>query len=1598
MRRLALFLTALTAIAFAQVDTGIPNFATFGGGGFDKINLGNNNVHLSIPVYSKPGRGMGFSFSLEYDSSVWVPVVSGANKVWTPTGNWGWTGATQAKAGYFKRAAFSDTCWYAPKMMELNISGVTYYAYVDEFGTEHPINVDTYTDTCTHVTYGDTASSNDGSGLTYTLATTMTGTSSALYPNGMVRVGSDSNAANATATDSNGNRINVAYSSGTYTYTDTLGSTALTVSGSATPASPKVYTYTDSSGTSRTVTVNYTNYSLRTNFGCGAGYTEYGTSGSVTANLVSSISLPNGTSYTFTYEVTPGFSTFKTGRLASVTLPTGGTISYTYSGGSNGIVCADGSTATLNRTTADSANATNYTRSNVSGSQWTTNVHDPIGNESLYTFQKVQSRNSFVEVKRESYSGTVASGTLMFSKVTCYGSTNCASGYSTSATVSYPVAFSAYHNILDNGRHSGASINYDSVGAVTDVYDYDWGATTGGAVGSLLRRTNTTYTNPGNGLHLPSVVTIYDGAATQQAKTTYAYDAGSLTSTTATQHVGVSGARGNLTSVTTWSNGAYASDPVSSYTYYDTGMVRTITDPEGHVTTFDYTDNFSDATNHNAVAFVKTVTNAASQVVSTNKYHWPSAVQTESKDVNNQTTTFTYDSMLRPLVASYPDGGSVTNSYDDTNKWVQVETLLATGVVKTSYAKYDSYGRVNRTGTYNGSTDDLVDTCFNQLGQVSFNSAPFQDILTASQHCSNDGTATTYDALGRVSTVTAKATSLADRVTTYTYRGQSAQVEDAGNGTTTLKKVSQSDALGRTLWVCEVSATTQQGSNNTPSACGSDLSSDPSGFKTVYSYDTLGHLTQVSQTGLKNRYYQYDTLGRVTRVAIPEEGTSTDNTGPTTFTYNKDNLTLTRERPAPNQTSPTTTVITTYSYDSIHRPTQTSYNDSATPTVNISYDSAPTGWSGLTNITGRPTKITNGSGYGTSVFSYDSIGRVVDGWYCTPATGTCDSSGSRHMVYAYNKAGEMTSFNNSQWTMTYAYDLMARLTTATSGWSDSTHPATMYSTGSTSFGIWGINNYTVGASIGSGVKTTVSYNNFGEVTSKSAVNSGGSGTTVFSMGSMSYAPNGMLTASTVNSSAWQFTYDDLGRILTSQNGASNPFNYDYDRYGNRAHQSQTGGGPNPTTPSDGVTNRIASGNGVTYDALGNIRTEVIGITTRTYTYDAENRLTSVSGDVTASYKYDAASLRVQKTTGGTSLDYYYDPSGNVTAVYNGSTFTRGEVFLGAKHVATYVNSHTYFHFKNWIGSESTRTDESGTKVQDCEWYAFGELKACTTNTNAFAYTPYGYAGYERDEETGLDHMQFRYYNPRIGRFLGADLLTGENKSPQSLNRFAYSLNSPASFTDPSGLCPNYDLPGHCRWSGGVTDFAAQSVMHAESLGLGNPLDRADAYRELASSGYDFRTDSFEVVEVTRTYDWGSVTQEFTNVSRPNLAKAYLSGSGLFQYIANGENGMTSSGPYKEGWRFNFDPKFAKEVTNILNNTKVFASGNLYREHSTDLNCADQCRDYRSLPNTLGPYSLQVVLNRANFSAYADVDRYNAYTQFWGHAGEVVGNWLKSLFH
>jgi RHS repeat-associated protein len=133
--------------------------------------------------------------------------------------------------------------------------------------------------------------------------------------------------------------------------------------------------------------------------------------------------------------------------------------------------------------------------------------------------------------------------------------------------------------------------------------------------------------------------------------------------------------------------------------------------------------------------------------------------------------------------------------------------------------------------------------------------------------------------------------------------------------------------------------------------------------------------------------------------------------------------------------------------------------------------------------------------------------------------------------------------------------------------------------------------------------------------------------------------------------------------------------------------------------------------------------------------------------------------------------------------------------------ATTPDVRTRYLTQDQLGSPRVVTDGTGQVQERHDYLAYGEeagSSLSTVRTTAQKYAGASavrkrYTGYERDDESGLDYAQARYYNNAHGRFTSVDPLTASAtiKNPQTFNRYSYCLNSPYKFTDPLGLKVQY---------------------------------------------------------------------------------------------------------------------------------------------------------------------------------------------------------------
>jgi len=120
----------------------------------------------------------------------------------------------------------------------------------------------------------------------------------------------------------------------------------------------------------------------------------------------------------------------------------------------------------------------------------------------------------------------------------------------------------------------------------------------------------------------------------------------------------------------------------------------------------------------------------------------------------------------------------------------------------------------------------------------------------------------------------------------------------------------------------------------------------------------------------------------------------------------------------------------------------------------------------------------------------------------------------------------------------------------------------------------------------------------------------------------------------------------------------------------------------------------------------------------------------------------------------------------------------------AKGEPNYTETTTYF-LTDHLGSIDVVMDDQGKVIERADYLPFGSDRLRITDINT-SETDYKFTGKEKDNETGLMYYGARYYDSEIGRFISEDPWEGDLSDPQTLNKYAYVLNNPIKFVDPTG--------------------------------------------------------------------------------------------------------------------------------------------------------------------------------------------------------------------
>lgn len=158
------------------------------------------------------------------------------------------------------------------------------------------------------------------------------------------------------------------------------------------------------------------------------------------------------------------------------------------------------------------------------------------------------------------------------------------------------------------------------------------------------------------------------------------------------------------------------------------------------------------------------------------------------------------------------------------------------------------------------------------------------------------------------------------------------------------------------------------------------------------------------------------------------------------------------------------------------------------------------------------------------------------------------------------------------------------------------------------------------------------------------------------------------------------------------------------------------------------------------------------------------------------------------------LYYFYDSYGNLASIryiksgettaysYYVTTNAQGDVLGIYTAAGVQVAAYEYDAWGNCTVYDVTQDSDGNnvfTKVTYSESQKF----------NMEFLNPFRYRGYYYDQDMGLYYLQSRYYDPVVGRFISADVMSLTLLTPMGLtdkNCFAYCDNNPVMRTDKTG--------------------------------------------------------------------------------------------------------------------------------------------------------------------------------------------------------------------
>lgn len=246
-----------------------------------------------------------------------------------------------------------------------------------------------------------------------------------------------------------------------------------------------------------------------------------------------------------------------------------------------------------------------------------------------------------------------------------------------------------------------------------------------------------------------------------------------------------------------------------------------------------------------------------------------------------------------------------------------------------------------------------------------------------------------------------------------------------------------------------------------------------------------------------------------------------------------------------------------------------------------------------------------------------------------------------------------------------------------------------------------------------------------------------------------------------------YTYDSkdqLDQETSTRNGGLND-GFSYDSSGNPSSFKGATKSYN--------SNNQETGTGFGYDGNGNPTT--YGGTT--LTFDPENRMIGYGSALSAAYTGDG--LRAWKENSSGRTYFLYDVIVPVVELNSSASVVATNTFGANGLISRQSGSTSVFYSCDSEGNVAQRSSAIGSILSHHLYSAHGSVLSGALNE------PFGYKaqfGYYTDNETGLQLLTHRYYDPSRGRFLTRDPIGYGGR----INLYAYVGNSPTVLVDPLG--------------------------------------------------------------------------------------------------------------------------------------------------------------------------------------------------------------------